>query len=313
MSTIDLTQPLATLLRESTHEAHETVENSPSAKLLLSGGLAQDEYIRYLMMLWHVYDTFERALDRHAAHPTLEPTYNPTLLARAPLLAADISYLLGVQESSWQTHPMYLSLFSSMPGPLQDYVSRIQEISDSSDPSPLLAHSYVRYLGDLSGGQTIRHVISKAYDLDETEGLGLSFYAFKELRTAKPASQGEMKRIKDWFRAGMNAAGETSAAVKVAVIAEANMAFNLNAGLFSTIKLKDKGSKDLLSKEIAVQVEHAQPEEKTYPIGQVIAVIAAVCLAHFLIVVGGFTGNKGYQKLLAIEAWLRNFFQSGTD
>jgi len=33
------------------------------------------------------------------------------------------------------------------------------------------------------------------------------------------------------------------------------------------------------------------------------------CLAHFIIVVGGFTGEKGYAKLLAIELWARNLWQ----
>lgn len=156
----------------------------------------------------------ERALDKHATHPTLEPTYNPALLARAPSLAADISHLLDVDESSWKYHPIHRNLVASYPSPLSHYVQRIEELSNSDDPSPLLAHSYVRYLGDLSGGQTIRHTLAKAYDLDEAAGFGISFYGFKELRSSKPASQGEMKRIKDWFREGMNVAGEISVEVK---------------------------------------------------------------------------------------------------
>lgn len=55
MSTIDYSLPLATLLRESTHEAHELVAKSEGAKVLLSGQLERELYIRYLMMLWHVY------------------------------------------------------------------------------------------------------------------------------------------------------------------------------------------------------------------------------------------------------------------
>lgn len=92
---------------------------------------------------------------------------------------------------------------AAQPPALQTYITRIQAIADSPDPSPLLAHAYVRYLGDLSGGQTIQRALAKAYGLT-MGGAGLSFYAFKELHSAKPASQGEMKRIKDWFRAGMN-------------------------------------------------------------------------------------------------------------
>jgi heme oxygenase len=101
-----------------------------------------------------------------------------------------------------------------MPTSLTTYVSRIEELAGAADPSPLLAHSYVRYLGDLSGGQIIRHMIGKAYGLDVDAGLGLSFYAFKSLRSQKPANQGEMKRIKEWFREGMNMAGNLGVDVK---------------------------------------------------------------------------------------------------
>lgn len=158
--------------------------------------------------------TLERALERHATHPTLEPTYNPTLLARTSSLTADISHLLDVDESSWKYHPIHINLMATYPPALSDYVRRLEELSNSNDPSALLAHSYVRYLGDLSGGQTLRHTLAKAYDLDEASGMGISFYSFKELRSSKVASQGEMKRIKDWFREGMNTAGDRGVEVK---------------------------------------------------------------------------------------------------
>ena len=56
MASIDFSKPLATLLKDSTREAHEQVEHSEGAKLLLSGELTKEEYTRYLMMLWHVYE-----------------------------------------------------------------------------------------------------------------------------------------------------------------------------------------------------------------------------------------------------------------
>ena len=55
MSAVDYTRPLATLLRESTVEAHDQVATSDGAKRLLSGQLSRGEYVRYLMMLWHIY------------------------------------------------------------------------------------------------------------------------------------------------------------------------------------------------------------------------------------------------------------------
>lgn len=308
MSSVDYTKPLATLLRESTHEAHDQVAKSNGAKLLLSGELTK-EYTRYLMMLWHVYDALERALDRHATHLSLEPTYNPTLLARAPLLAADISYLLQVDEGSWKSHPIHVQLMAWSPTPLLAYVRRLEALSQSSDPSALLAHSYVRYLGDLSGGQTIRHTLAKAYNLDEASGQGISFYAFKELRSAKLASQGEMKRIKDWFRTGLNTAGEHGIQVKTSVLEEANLAFDLNAGLLDLLELDYEEES---TGRTFIETQDA-PLEKSYPLAQIVAVIAAVCLSHFVLVVGGFTGDNGYQKLLALEQWLGNLWKSTSE
>ena len=94
---------------------------------------------------------------------------------------------------------------------LSRYLVQLRHIASAS-PVSLLAHSYVRYLGDLSGGQTIRHILAKAYGLDEASGEGLSFYAFRSLHSSVPAGLGEMKRIKEWFREGLNAAGELGGA-----------------------------------------------------------------------------------------------------
>lgn len=105
-------------------------------------------------------------------------------------------------------------LLASMPVQLRTYVDRINTIASSPDPSALLAHSYVRYLGDLSGGQFIRRVIIKAYDLDEASGVGLEFYDFKELGGSRKANQGDMKKIKRWFKRGMNTGGGRDEMVK---------------------------------------------------------------------------------------------------
>ncbi|KAF9533070.1 hypothetical protein CPB83DRAFT_845767 [Crepidotus variabilis] len=306
MAVVDDSKPLATLLRESTKAVHEQVENSSGASRLLSGQVSKEEYAQYLMMLWHVYSALEDALDRHSNHPSLEPTFNPTLLARAPALSVDISYLL--QSNEWRTHPLHLQLISSnslYKRYFTPYVDRIVALSNSSDPSPLLAHSYVRYLGDLSGGQFIRHTIAKAYGLDESTGEGLSFYAFKELRSSNSASLGEMKRIKEWFREGINAAGDKDKRVKGPISEEASHAFLLNASLFEAF---DEPTKEELEIDLEEQVE--QPialKDRSYPMSQVIALIAAVCLAHFLLVAGGFTGSAGYQKWLSIEEWMQSW------
>ena len=145
------------------------------------------------------------------------------------------------------------------PAGLTEYIERIQDLANSANPSLLLAHSYVRYLGDLSGGQNMRHILGKAYDLQDDRGL--SFYVFKELKSPKPASLGEMKRIKDWFRAGMDTGGKAvpeelkgeltttlvpihSANTRKGELAEeAKKVFYLNAGIFNAIRVEPPASK----------------------------------------------------------------------
>ncbi|KAJ3531504.1 hypothetical protein NMY22_g8130 [Coprinellus aureogranulatus] len=241
---VDCSQPLATLVRASMDEAHTVATATRGQRLLLAGKLPREEYIRFLMMLWYIYNALEEALDLHASFPTLEPTYNPTLLARAQLISSDIAYLLGVSESEWKAHHIHRRLTTpSIPAPLQAYVARIKTLEGSLDPTLLLAHSYVRYLGDLSGGQAIRRNITKAYGLDdgvaEGKDLGVSFYAFKELRGSKEAGLGEVKRIKEWFKDGMNVAGERCGEhdTKLCIAEEAIHALNLHMGLFSALNL----------------------------------------------------------------------------
>lgn len=321
----DLSQPLATLLREGTKQAHTEAETSQGARLLLGGQLPKDEYVRFLMMLWYVYDTIERGLDRHSTYPTLEPTYNPTLLARASTLSADIAYLLEVSEDQWKSHPIHKELVTPrLPGPLETYLLRLEALADAPDPSPLLAHSYVRYLGDLSGGQSIKRVIAKAYGLESDDNkagsdLGVSFYVFKELRSANSASIGEMKKIKDWFREGMNVGGARCGdEAKLAIVEEASNAFRLNMGLFNTIRTPEETKlptkePSQVSKRKDESAAEQPPQDMSWPLSSVAAVIAAVCLGHFILVVGGFTGDSGYQKLLHAERWLYETFLKTAD
>lgn len=54
--TIDYSQDVATLLRTGTAAAHEKAEHSEGAGWLVRGELDKEEYVRFLMMLYHVYE-----------------------------------------------------------------------------------------------------------------------------------------------------------------------------------------------------------------------------------------------------------------
>lgn len=169
---------------------------------------------RYILTvdLWiHVstLSVLEEGLTANANDRVLSPTYNPALLARASTLSSDISFLLGVSDddSSWKTHKTHQALISSPPPALHAYISRLTHLVEK-EPRRLLAHSYVRYMGDLSGGQMMKRNIRKAYGLVDERGT--TFYEFGFMDSEgksdpSTASMGEIKRIKKWFRGGIDA------------------------------------------------------------------------------------------------------------
>lgn len=53
---VDWSQPISTLLKAGTATAHEKAEHSEGAGWLTRGELDREEYVRFLMMLYHVYE-----------------------------------------------------------------------------------------------------------------------------------------------------------------------------------------------------------------------------------------------------------------
>lgn len=53
---LDLDLPISTLLREGTKRAHVQAENSAGAEALVKGELPLEEYIKWLAVLWRVYE-----------------------------------------------------------------------------------------------------------------------------------------------------------------------------------------------------------------------------------------------------------------
>jgi len=84
----------------------------------------------------------------------------------------------------------------------------------------------------------------------------------------------------------------------VAILTEANRAFRYNANLVSCIDHKKTLETEPLKTESVLTTTGAS-------LGALLAVLLAVSIAHFTLVVGGFTGSAGTEKLTSIFNWMR--------
>ena len=88
----------------------------------------------------------------------------------------------------------------------------------------LLAHHYVRYLGDLSGGQLIGRALRRIYDLPDKRGTeGYQFDSIVE----REGVQGSLPRA-----ARRPAVGPRR---RTRLVAEARVAYRLNTNLFTEL------------------------------------------------------------------------------
>jgi heme oxygenase (biliverdin-producing, ferredoxin) len=166
MSTADAID-LLLHLRGATHDLHRQVERSDVMSRLVSGRLPAGVFHAMQRNLHALYAALEPALQRNArlirgccpAWPT------PPHLARSACLAADLAHLHG---------PDWAEVLPLVPA-TRDYVDRLIRL-DQSAPRELLAHAYVRYLGDLAGGQLLAPRIQTTYGL--RDGAGTSFFEF---------------------------------------------------------------------------------------------------------------------------------------
>ena len=133
---------------------------------LLRGRVARGGYCVLLRNLHALYWTLEANLARNAADPAIAQMSHP-VLARCAALASDLESLHGAR---WEQEiPLKPAMIR--------YVERLDVVA-RADPRALVAHAYVRYLGDLSGGQIVRRSIASALAL--TEDSGQAFYRFSE-------------------------------------------------------------------------------------------------------------------------------------
>lgn len=152
-------------IKQRTDVAHQAAEAAPFIAQLMGGALTPLAYLDYLRALAPIYLRMESLFLANNAKEPLS-YLDHRALDRASLIVEDIKYL----ESNLKAE--------AGDSALPSVASYMQLLSDDISPIRLSAHHYIRYLGDLSGGQAIARLVSRHYQIPPA---GLNFYNFESI------------------------------------------------------------------------------------------------------------------------------------
>ncbi len=165
-----MTQPrvetggLANRLRDATRTLHTQAERTGIMRALLARRISRKDYCALLANLHAIYIALENSLRMHANQTSVAPIVDP-LLFRSASIEADLDALHG---STWKNDIPHARATVA-------YVARIETIQNA-DVERIVAHAYVRYLGDLNGGQMLEPIVRAA--LDMRDQVATQFYHF---------------------------------------------------------------------------------------------------------------------------------------
>ncbi|KAF9405146.1 hypothetical protein BGZ94_003741 [Podila epigama] len=235
---------LAVDLKEGTKTVHAEAERSKFMRYFFKGEVSAATYGRFLVSLYQIYNALEKALDAHKDNANVQLIYFPKELARKATLEEDLEFFNG---------PEWREMLTPVSPAQQAYIDAIERCS-STKPELLIAHSYVRYLGDLSGGQILSKKLQKYNELPE--GKGVAFYHFENVD--------DTEAFKDLFRKRLNQV-EVDEETHKAIVQESCQAFIRNIDIFQEFDHELVGlpltKKELEALEAAKAAEAVKAEE----------------------------------------------------
>ncbi len=162
---------LAEHLKTATHEAHRHAETRPLVRDLLQGHLEREAYVLLLRGLREIYAALEEGFDRAGTTSPHLTRFAAPELRRTTALESDLAFLYGPH---WAEGVEVANAAAA-------YAMRLRHTGEA-DPILLVAHAYVRYLGDLSGGRAMGRQVARHYALEGPDGL--RFYDFADIPDA---------------------------------------------------------------------------------------------------------------------------------
>jgi heme oxygenase (biliverdin-producing, ferredoxin) len=194
-------------LKTATAAAHARAERSLLMRRVMGGQLPRSGYCRLLLALHGLYAVLDAALAEAAS-----PLWHPAL-ARSAALARDLAALHG---QGWQQ-----ALDAGAEA--RAYAARLEQ-QRVHEPHLLVAHAYVRYLGDLHGGQMLAAAVRRGLALGDGEAV--AFYDF-----GPPA---QVLWLRAHLRSGLDALPLTSQQTDQ-IVAEARWAFDAHERMFAEL------------------------------------------------------------------------------
>jgi putative Ca2+/H+ antiporter (TMEM165/GDT1 family)/heme oxygenase len=217
---------LALMLDEGTQKWHSKVEEDMPA--FMNGVLSyyqwcafftissRDVFSQLVKSLYFIYSAMEGNFDA-IDDPNVKALDHPEL-RRVSALREDMAYFFG---------PDWSSDLKMTPATLK-YVKRVMKVAEEK-PYLLVGHQYIRYAGDVSGGQILSSMARKSMKLEG--GFGIRFFEFNKI-----SSRAEF--MKNWY-ARLNKL-ELSQEQKEEIVAEASIAFELNMEIFKEMQANNQ-------------------------------------------------------------------------
>lgn len=204
-------EPLSVHLRTATRTQHEQAEGTSFIGRLMAGELTVAAYADLAAQHHTIYTALEEAEVFVRADPAGRTVVFDEL-PRVAALEADLAVLVG---------PRWKDEVRVLPATLR-YAERLRTVAGTW-VGGYVAHSYTRYLGDLSGGLAVKAILQRSYGVADD---AVNFYTFPAI--PKP------KLFKDEYRARLDAL-PFDAAERDRVAEEARVAFDLNTALFAEL------------------------------------------------------------------------------
>jgi heme oxygenase (biliverdin-producing, ferredoxin) len=201
----------AARLRKATMSEHRDAETRSFIARLMGGTVPAAGFAALTAQYLIIYRELEAAALAMRDNPVAGEFADPALF-RVAALESDLAHLYG---PGWEAHAVPVEA-------TRRYAERLREHCHTS-PAHFVAHHYVRYLGDLSGGQLVGRKVAATYHLGTR---GTAFYHFEQI--ADPTA------YKTVYRARLDALDLPAAELDTLVV-ESQLAFTLNAAVFQEL------------------------------------------------------------------------------